>query len=75
MKKNFVLFVTIFLSLTTIIINAQSIWFLNPTNGQTDIGTGSQTTVYMQLNFGYSLSGSQYMYDHYIKLFRPPYST
>ncbi|HSW56724.1 MAG TPA: T9SS type A sorting domain-containing protein [Ignavibacteriaceae bacterium] len=74
MKKNFVLFVTILLSLTTIVINAQSIWFLNPTNGQTVIGTGSQTTVYMQLNFGYSLSGSPYMYDHYIKLFRPPYS-
>ncbi len=75
MKKNLVLFVTIFLSLLPVIINAQSIWFLNPTNGETLTGTGSQTTVYMQLQFNYNLSGSPHLTDHYIKLFRPPYST
>ena len=75
MKKNLVLFVTIFLSVFTVIINGQSIWFLNPTNGEIFTETGSQTTVYMQLNFNYNLSGSPYITDHYIKLFRPPYST
>ncbi|MBE7476174.1 MAG: T9SS type A sorting domain-containing protein [Ignavibacteriales bacterium] len=75
MKKNIILFVIIFLSLFTVIVNAQSIWFLNPTNGEILTGTGSQTTVYMQLNFNYNLSGDPNLYDHYIKLFRSPYST
>ncbi len=50
MKRNFFLLITLFLSLFVIKVNASSIWFVNPTNGEiiTDL-QGSEDIIAVHL--------------------------
>jgi len=71
MKRNFFLLTTLILSLFVIKVNASSIWFNNPTDGEiiTDLqGSEDIIAVYLQWN-------RQANRPYYEKLFCPPYGT
>ena len=57
MKKSF--FLILFnLFLVSNLINAQSIWFVDPTNGEVVSGGGTSTKIYVNFDFNYSLSSN-----------------
>ncbi len=73
MKKIFLLFIVTFLSSFTVKVNASSIGFVHPYNGETVTSTGfasTQTTIPVNLQWNQSAHN-----PFYIKLFCSPYPT
>lgn len=74
MKKRALLFVGVILFLVGMEVNASSIWFTNPVNGQTITDDSySQNTIPLNLRYYWQITDNPISY--YVKLFPSPYST